>query len=607
MKYRVDIQVMRGIAVLVVVLFHLNFSFLKNGFLGVDIFFVLSGFLMAVLYKKGQVTSFYKRRAARLLPAYFATIVLTIIASTFITLSADNIQVVKQGLWGSFFSSNIGFWNQDSYFSTKFFNPLLHLWSLGVEIQFYVIVPLLFWLYTKYKWSIPIIFIISLFSAVLISFINLKTPFFLTPFRVWQFLVGAFVAAVLTDKGMVIHKRPSIGLFSVIILIVIILLYPVDSMKYKFLTGHIGLVTLLTTTATALILTFGMPDFILKSLFGKVLSKIGDWSYSIYLAHFPVIVLFLYTPLSGTSLKPESIGQTLVLLTLVSFFSAFLYLFFDKRRWNINFKNSAITIAFIWVLGFISIPISQSKESEIEKNIMASYNDSSDFRCGRLARVLDEVNISKFFACEITDGLDNSERKVLLIGDSTADAIKDSLAEEAARHNIKLYITSSNRFNTKYLTIERVIEEAHNLGVEDIIIHRYSPYVKRDIDNNTNEKLMKAGFNIVWILPVPEFKDSVPKLTYQIKNSLNFNYEPDNRSDVLQIKKSLSSSGVKIFDPWPYICSQDLCEISNKEGNAYYHDSLHMSLTGSKKLQPLYNELFNYIEVGSLTDSNQKK
>lgn len=139
MQYRADIQILRGISVLLVVLFHLGFSSFQSGFLGVDVFFVISGFLMAVLYNHNDVKGFFRRRALRLLPAYYVTIISTVILSTLFVTRNESVQVFEQAYFGSIFASNIGFWFENSYFSNSAFNPLLHLWSLGVEIQFYLI------------------------------------------------------------------------------------------------------------------------------------------------------------------------------------------------------------------------------------------------------------------------------------------------------------------------------------------------------------------------------------------------------------------------------------------------------------------------------------
>ena len=137
MNYRNDIQMLRGVAVAFVVLFHLEIAGLASGFLGVEVFFVISGFLMAILYKEGEIKKFFQRRANRLLPAYFVTVILTLLLSIIFILPPELKQVSEQSIFSLFFANNFGFWMQNSYFSKTEFNPLLHLWSLGVEIQFY--------------------------------------------------------------------------------------------------------------------------------------------------------------------------------------------------------------------------------------------------------------------------------------------------------------------------------------------------------------------------------------------------------------------------------------------------------------------------------------
>ena len=117
LQYRKDIQILRGIAVLLVVLFHLEIGGFKSGFLGVDIFFVISGFLMALLYNPNEKIKFFKRRALRLLPTYFSVTFLTILVAFFVTIPNEFSQLLSQSFYASIFSSNIGFWSANSYFS----------------------------------------------------------------------------------------------------------------------------------------------------------------------------------------------------------------------------------------------------------------------------------------------------------------------------------------------------------------------------------------------------------------------------------------------------------------------------------------------------------
>ena len=140
-NYRADLQILRGIAVLLVLFYHLNFVGFGNGFLGVDLFLVLSGYLMANLAETTSPLEFYKRRISRLLPAYLVTILITSLIVLFLTVPSDANQRLSRIWFDLGGLSNIGFWLENSYFESNSFKPLLNLWSLGLEIQFYLIAP----------------------------------------------------------------------------------------------------------------------------------------------------------------------------------------------------------------------------------------------------------------------------------------------------------------------------------------------------------------------------------------------------------------------------------------------------------------------------------
>lgn len=269
MNYRADIQILRGVSVILVVLFHLGFSSIQSGFLGVDVFFVISGFLMAVLYTNSDISSFYLRRARRLLPAYYATILFTLVFSYIFTTPNETSQVDTQVKYALGFLSNIGFWMQNSYFSNSNFNPLLHLWSLGVEIQFYLIVPVLYWFFQKLRGGFWLILIGSMISCFFIVSISPKTSFFMMPLRLWEFLIGYGVAHFLTNKGNIkLLNYKWLGLLGLLI-VFIIPLFSVNGEVLNAVQGHPGLFALLVTLATAVVLALGIPDVIEESVIAK--------------------------------------------------------------------------------------------------------------------------------------------------------------------------------------------------------------------------------------------------------------------------------------------------------------------------------------------------
>ena len=136
--FRDDLQILRGLAVTFVFLYHLKVLGFENGYLGVDLFFVLSGFLMALLTEKDNAIEFYNRRLRRLLPAYLFTIFITSIVIALVSIPSDANQSFNRFWLNTIGLSNIAFWFENTYFESESFKPLLHLWSLGVEIQFFL-------------------------------------------------------------------------------------------------------------------------------------------------------------------------------------------------------------------------------------------------------------------------------------------------------------------------------------------------------------------------------------------------------------------------------------------------------------------------------------
>jgi len=212
-KYRKEIDGLRALAILPVIFFHAGFSLFQGGFVGVDIFFVISGYLITsiILNEKASNTfsllNFYERRARRILPALLLVMLASIPFAWYLLMPYDMWSFCKSLGYALASIANILFNQQNGYFAaSSLLKPLIHTWSLGVEEQYYWLFPLfliVIWKYAKpfIFWLFSTIAITSLFySQYLLSFKNPDTAFYLLPSRVWELLLGTLIAIYLFKK-----------------------------------------------------------------------------------------------------------------------------------------------------------------------------------------------------------------------------------------------------------------------------------------------------------------------------------------------------------------------------------------------------------------------
>lgn len=600
MKFRSDIQILRGISVLFVVLFHFGFQFIQSGFLGVDVFFVISGFLMAVLYDDKSKMQFYERRAKRLLPPYFVVIGVTLVSSFIINTPNETRQVVSQALFGSVFSSNIGFWLQNTYFSKEEFNPLLHLWSLGVEIQFYLIIPILAWFFTKSRSLLPIFLLGSLSLCLVIVEVSPKTSFFMMPLRVWEFLMGYGAALFLSRRGEVRFGRLSwLGLTGLALLFSIPF-FKVDGNALSAVYGHPGLAALLVSIATSLVLIFGLPKIIESCAPGRWLAVLGKYSYSIYLVHFPIIVLYLSSPFSGTVLTPSSYVDFIVLAALIVILSIFLHRYVETQRFNINiYRLSAISIASIVLLTFLLSATQNALISPEEAKVHNAFMDRSTYRCGMPFRIMNPKAVS----CELTDIEGAVEKRLMLVGNSHADSIKTAFAEIAQENETSLrFIVQNDPLTSGNLSPKEIIREARINDISGIILH-YSPTAK--VNPEAIRTLVKLAeiedIDVLYIEPVPTWEAHIPKIMYhsihgrgERLSQLKQDYMEDN-SDLFRSLDEISGSNFSRMAVVDYFCKPE-CSYQSSEGVPFYYDGGHLTLTGSYVMNELFTDVVRRFE-----------
>lgn len=206
MRYRAEIDGLRAVAVISVILFHAGFEFFSGGFVGVDIFFVISGYLITTIILaeldagKFSIVNFYERRARRILPALYLVLAACMPFAWLLLLPSDMMSFSKSLLTISAFISNIFFWSERGYFGTATeLKPLIHTWSLAIEEQYYPIFPILLIVLANKRRvflivTLTVAGVVSLGLSAWLTKVHADSAFYLLPTRLWELLIGSFVA-----------------------------------------------------------------------------------------------------------------------------------------------------------------------------------------------------------------------------------------------------------------------------------------------------------------------------------------------------------------------------------------------------------------------------
>ena len=329
LKYRPDIDGLRAVAVLGVIIYHAFPWMLPGGFVGVDIFFVISGYLISgILYKghrsnKFSFKEFYARRIRRLFPSLI-TVLLLCLGYGWVVLLPDEFQRLgKHVAAGTLFIQNIVFWKESGYFDTLAnLKPLLHLWSLAVEEQFYILFPPILLLIWKRKWRlVPVLLLLLLLSMAANLWMTRRdgpTDFFLTPFRAWEFLGGCLLAWWHYEKGHEQDKpfyREAISWAGGLI---IILSYVIIHQS----SSYPGWRATFPVVGSLLLIEGGRSASVNRWILSNpVVVWIGLISYPLYLFHWPALS-FLHIVMGdnpGVMSTLSAIGVSLV-LTIITFY-----------------------------------------------------------------------------------------------------------------------------------------------------------------------------------------------------------------------------------------------------------------------------------------------
>ncbi len=364
MKYRAEIDGLRAVAVLPVILFHAGFAPFSGGFVGVDVFFVISGYLITSLIAEELETGrfslagFYDRRARRILPALFFVVLCSAPIAWFILLPKDLTEFFHSVMAVGMFASNILFWLQSGYFDTAAeLKPLLHTWSLAVEEQFYIIFPLLLMALWRFGAKVLLAVLIVLFGVSLSlaewgAHAHPSATFFLLHSRGWELLIGAFAALYLRGgggirAGIAGEALAAAGLLAIAMAVVL----------FDGRTPFPGLYALVPTLGTVLVILFAAEGTVINRLLSlRACVGIGLISYSMYLWHQPLFVFSRY--LFGLQ-QGSYLFLVLSLITLVLAWISWRFVErpFRQKRFAIRTVLMTAAVASIGIMSLgISLP-----------------------------------------------------------------------------------------------------------------------------------------------------------------------------------------------------------------------------------------------------------
>lgn len=599
--YRADLQILRGIAVLLVFFYHLEIAGFQNGYLGVDVFFVLSGYLMAVLCTKGTVKDFYSRRLKRLLPAYLVTIFLTTLVVTWLAVPVDASQRLHR-LWFDLTGlSNLAFWLENTYFDKSAFKPLLNLWSLGVELQFYLLAPFLLPFLQRHKTLGILLMLGSMVAALVLTGLSPKTSFFMMPLRLWEFLLGA--CAVWFQLGTTrLQDHKGLGRGLLLLLIGLIFFYPLSNSATNVLFGHPGLASVLVSVCSFLLIALSFNHALQPESFaGRFLVKMGDYSYSIYLVHFPVIVLVNYQAFGGTRLGFNSLPHLAAIIALTLGLSFLMYRFVETLRFRSRFTlwMCALLGATI-LLGLIGPNLNAARFTNEQNKIFAAWDDRAEYRCGKINRLLNPTAKT----CRLSD-VPNGQN-VLLLGNSHADSLKTVFSREMAQAHLSTYFyVANNPLMSPATDGQTLSAQLSGLNLKAVVIH-YSPdffsnpahvdRLRRFVDLQRQQ-----GVPIAFVAPVPVYEHHVPKTLYQNTLSSRVTTMDKDTEDYLthtqsffKVMQDLRVSPHHIVQPHTRLCPTGACRLQ-ENGAPFYFDRSHLTLTGANTLSPLFKNLASKI------------
>lgn len=657
--YRQDIDGLRAIAVLTVVLNHAKIPGFSGGYVGVDVFFVISGFLITKIIvseieeNRFSFVKFYERRIRRIVPALSVMLAFVLIIGL-IMFDIDRLQALgKSTIASILFYANINFWSEAGYFDAPSqLKPLLHTWSLAVEEQFYIFFPIILILIIRYinKYKNKILFSIFFFSLGAAAYQisqNQATAFYLTQFRVWELIIGSLLAININGASVSQKVSNILGTVGMTLIAVPIFVYTES-------TSFPGLTALPSVLGTVFVIYGNTREYgiIKRVLEIPLLTFFGKISYSLYLWHWPLLVFTRYY-----LILPPTLLENLFTIGLIFFISTISWKFIETPFRSTSFLSTKEIYRFAVIAFAILI---------IPSGVIYIF-DGFLYTSGMVGKTESNLNDKQwsFENCDVNLydapaeipvcvlGKKSKTPVFLVWGDSHAPTFGKGIHKSAEENSISGVLTynkacpplldikvdpqhgdiSCDTYNNmviQYLREHPEIEVVI-LGSRLTIYLEGTTYKqeeginpklfnsKIEIDSQQNQQVIFAdgldrtlsvlqsmGKKTYIIVPIPEIGYDVLSSNYiaqrtgrdvnnMIAPSLNEYLERTQKIRNI-LNLSQENYGVYLIEPWKVLCDSSICRISIG-GNPLYKDDDHLSTFGSEYLSSLFDSIFNLLRT----------
>jgi peptidoglycan/LPS O-acetylase OafA/YrhL len=628
MKYRREVDGLRAVAVLPVIFFHAGFDAFSGGFVGVDVFFVISGYLITSIIiaelSKGtfSLLEFYERRARRILPA-LAVVLAACVPIAWMSLAPADLKDFWQSLVAvSLFASNVLFWLESGYFDQAAeLKPLLHTWSLSVEEQFYVFFPLLLTLIWPQglKRVAAFLFSLALASLWLAEWASTRHPeaaFFLLPTRGWELAIGALVALRTHGAG---NEEPAPNRAGQVLSALGLAMIVTSAVLFDKHTPFPGVHALVPTVGTALVLLYGTSGtWVARVLGGRAVVGVGLLSYSAYLWHQPAFAFARHATLG----EPD--GWVYLLLSGASLGLAYLtwrYVeqpFRQKRRFGRQRVMAAALVcsaafATVGLWGAVGHGLEGRPMSEAQSKVLATATSSPkrkechtgganwrspqsacEFHVGPASwavfgdshavelaygladllaseRVVNGVRQFSFSGCTPAYGRSATDRHC---SEWTAKAVDLIAADDRIRNVVVSYRIHAHLFGSHEGVYPRQPAEGSGDRRQEV----WRSYV------GVLHRFVAAGKNVTLVLQAPELPRNLANLALRQRQPLRVPGVSvdwwNERTGFVRARLHEIPPGVKVIDPANLFCDVSEC-LAVISGTALYFDDHHMSVAGA--------------------------